>query len=142
MKNKGFSFIEIMITVLIIGIIGSIAHVSYKDNLLKAEAVTGLALLSNIRIKLEQHFQDNRTYNGGCTIIEAIPNDRYTIECETDPTSPINNESIQKYFIRITSDNFTYTLDQSNAKNTEKVPSDWIGVDSSCLVVSKNGACN
>ncbi|NQZ12955.1 MAG: type IV pilin protein [Algicola sp.] len=61
-NNKGFTLIELMIGVAIVGILASIAYPSYTDSLnrsRRAEAMTELVRVANMQ---EQYFADNRTY--------------------------------------------------------------------------------
>lgn len=138
-KVKGFTLIELMITVAIVGILSSFAYSSYRDNILRSEAVSGVAALSSFRVKLEQFFQDNRTYAGGCAIASSFNNQKFIMSCSID--EPADKESIQEYTITATSDNFEYTLDEANNKVTKKVPDGWSGKDSTCWVISKGGYC-
>lgn len=67
-SNRGFTLIEVMITVAIIAILASIAIPSYRDYVRRGQLPEAFAGLSDYRIKLEQYFQDNKNYgttNGG-----------------------------------------------------------------------------
>ncbi len=138
-KFKGFTLIELMITVAIVGILSSLAYSSYRDNILRSEAVSGVAALSSFRVKMEQFFQDNRLYQNpddttisGCNLATSFNTDKFTISCNADK---------ETYTITATSDNFVYTLDEDNTKATTTVPEGWSGKDSACWVISKGGDC-
>jgi len=63
MKNKtGFTLIEVMIVVAIIGIIAAIGYPSYTKYLHKAGRAEGSALLLEVMEKQEQHYRRERTY--------------------------------------------------------------------------------
>lgn len=66
-KNLGFSLIELMIVVAIIGILASIAVPSYTDYVRRGKVTVGPATLADARVKLEQYYQDNRNYGAGAT---------------------------------------------------------------------------
>ncbi len=136
-KVKGFTLLELMITVAIVGILGSMAYSGYRDNILRSEAVSGVAALSSFRVKLEQFFQDNRAYNNGsgsdgCGLASSFNTDKFAITCTADE---------QTYTLTATSNNFTYKLDEANTKTTTAVPDGWSGKDSSCWVINKGGDC-
>ncbi|AMM24844.1 type IV pilin protein [Variovorax sp. PAMC 28711] len=61
-KQKGFTLIEVMVTVAIIGILAAIALPSYRDYVLRAQVVDASNGLSAMRVNMERYFQDNRTY--------------------------------------------------------------------------------
>lgn len=60
--QKGFTLIELMIVVAIIGILASIAIPSYREYVQRARAADATGTLADMRIKMEQCFQDNRSY--------------------------------------------------------------------------------
>ena len=60
---RGFTLIELLITVVILGIIASIALPSYTSYLTRSKLVEAHSMLADLRVKQEQRFQDARTYS-------------------------------------------------------------------------------
>ncbi len=135
-KNKGFTLIEVLITITIVGIITAIATPLYTDHIIRSQASEGVLALSDFRVKLEQHFQDNNTYEGACgsSGLAKIPTDLkyFTITCE---------ELTQDgYLLKAQSKDFTYLVDELNNKETTVAPKNWATSDS-CWITSKGGQC-
>ncbi|CAE6944025.1 MULTISPECIES: type IV pilin protein [Pseudomonas] len=61
-KQSGFTLIEVMITVAIIGILAAIAYPSYTEYVLRGNRSEGLALLSEAAARQERYFAQNNTY--------------------------------------------------------------------------------
>ena len=62
-SSYGFTLIEVMVTVAIIGILAAIALPSYRDYVLRGQLVDAHNGLSTMRANMERYFQDNRTYD-------------------------------------------------------------------------------
>jgi type IV pilus assembly protein PilE len=60
--NGGFTLIELMITVAVVGILASVAVPSYIEHVRRSKLTDGTAALAEYRTRLEQDFQDNRNY--------------------------------------------------------------------------------
>lgn len=128
--QKGFTLVELMIVVVVIGILASIGIPSYNDYVTRGKLVEATSALSDGRVKMEQFFQDNRTYVGGTAPAET-----------TNFTYAPSNLSTTTYTITATGkgnlSTFSYTIDQANTK-TSATP--W-GNSATCWVTNKGGAC-
>lgn len=131
MKTKnGFTLIELMIVVVVIGILAGVAVPLYTDYVTRGKLIEGTSALSDARVKMEQYFQDNRTYLGGTAPANT-----------TNFTYAPGNLSTTTYTITATGigslSAFSYTINEANTK-TSNTP--W-GNSTTCWVVKKGGQC-
>lgn len=61
-KNRGFTLIELMIAVAIVGILVAIAYPSYTNSLIKGNRANAKAFLLDVAQKQQQFLLDNRAY--------------------------------------------------------------------------------
>lgn len=59
---RGFTLIEVMIVVAIIAILAGVALPAYRDYVRRGQLPEASTGLSDLRIKMEQFYQDNRRY--------------------------------------------------------------------------------
>src|SRR4051812_30759889 len=59
---EGFTLIEVMITVVIVGILAAIALPSYSVYIQRGKIVDATSKLGDLRTDMERFFMDNRTY--------------------------------------------------------------------------------
>ncbi|MDT8407349.1 MAG: type IV pilin protein [Methylococcales bacterium] len=63
-KSQGFTLIELMITVAIVGILAGIAYPSYQAHVLKSRRAIAKGDLLSLANALERHFTENNRYCG------------------------------------------------------------------------------
>lgn len=61
-KSSGFTLIEVLIVIVIIGVLAGIAYPSYTDYVLKAKRSEAQAALVNLANKQEMYYLDHRQY--------------------------------------------------------------------------------
>ena len=67
--RQGFTLIEVMIVVAIVAILAAVALPAYGDYLRRGQLPEAFTNLADLRVKMEQYYQDNRNYgNAGGTV--------------------------------------------------------------------------
>jgi type IV pilus assembly protein PilE len=116
-RQQGFTLIEIMIAVTIIGILAAIALPNYSEYVIRSNVQTGIGTLSDYRSRMEQYYQDNRFYTdtaAGATCGVAVPTAKdWAISCvgtsQTYTLTAAGSGPVS---------GFTYTVNQANARTT------------------------
>jgi len=148
-RQAGFTLLEVMITVAIVGVLAAIALPSYNYYITRSKIIDGTVKLGNFRNQMEKWFLDNRTYQpvpaAGTACGVANPatfgNDAFAITCTAN--------SATTYLILATGiaakgmGGFQYRVDQTNAKTTLALPSGWTypTPTNDCYAIRKEGTC-
>lgn len=141
LKLRGFTLIEIMITVAIIAILAAVGYPSYADFVRRGKISEAISGLSSARVNMERWFQDNRTYAGACpTTTKVLPDatSNFSFSCVGTPDAA--TYVVQAQGLGSMSE-FRYTVNQSNTKSTAHVPAGWAGQGNACWVLKKDGSC-
>jgi type IV pilus assembly protein PilE len=144
MKTQdGFTLIELLIVVAIIGILSAAAYPFYNDYVIRGKITEGTSALSDGRIKMEQFFQDNRTYSSGTLAANNCPSTLQWAASTTYFNYSCSSLSTTTYTLtatgRASMTGFTYTIDQNNNKQTTAVISGWATptMPATCWIVRK-----
>lgn len=141
--QNGFTLIELLIVVAIIGILAAVALPSYNDYVTRGKIPDATSGLAAKRVKMEQYFQDNRSYAGApdCTGTDSTTSQYFDFSCPAAATT--TTYTIQAVG-KATMAGFKYTIDQAGARTTTMTApastKGWTG-NASCWVTKKGGMC-
>ena len=149
--DAGFTLIEVMVTVAIIGILAAIALPMYGDYLIRGKLVSGTNALAALRAQMEQYYQDNRQYTSvSASIVSpclaattASTSNTFAVGC-TAASSKLTDTT---YVLTATGSGPTagtvYTVDQYNNMSTLHLPNSWGDLPSShaCWLMRKGESC-
>ena len=141
-KTRGFTLLEVMITVAIVGILAAVALPSYADYVTRSKIIDGTTKLGDFKSKMDKFFMDNRTYlNGaacGLTPLVPAPSDYFVITCgATATTYTVTATGIPANGMPAA---FIYQVNETNAKQSFG-PAGWAG-NATCWAVRKDGSCS
>ena len=142
-RGAGFTLIELMITVAIVGILAAVALPQYKQYTLRGKVSEAFNQLSSCSASLGQFYQDNRTYvNGPCSATSAgttvtTPNFTYTFTA-----SSATSYTLQATGSTSSVSGFTFTLQDDGTRKTTATPSSsgW-PTSTTCWISSRSGSC-
>lgn len=144
-KTAGFTLIELMIAVAIIGILSAVAIPAYSDYVTRSKIPDATSGLAAKRVQMEQFFQDNHTYTGAPACGSDNTSSKYfTFDCAGDYGVAATATAYTIEAVGVGSmAGFVFTIDQNNQKATTMTagaPSGWTS-NANCWVTKKGGAC-
>jgi type IV pilus assembly protein PilE len=117
-KQNGFTLIELMIVVAILGIISAVALPAYTDYLLRGKLTEAHSQLLALRTQAEQYFQDNRTYAAFDTRCPAAAGKYFTFTCDTPAPTNVAYTITATGIVAEGLDGFAFTIDQASNRAT------------------------
>ena len=151
--SKGFTVIEMLIVVAIIGLLSAIALPNYNEYVLKGKLAEAYSNLTTLQTKMEQYYQDNRKYGDAAAVLANCPTAATKTNCGVPcPGTPnvkyftftcalSNTDQGYTYTAASTELGFTFTVTETGAKKTTAVGTGWGGLNNNCWVRGKDGSC-
>lgn len=147
-SSAGFTLIELMIAVAIVAILAAVAMPSYQNYARRGQLSEAFTALSDMRVKMEQHYQDNKFYGAtnattNCPTLPGhsafpVAGKYFTITCAGGAAPS------QTFVLTATGNGglttgYDYTLNHAGIKGT----SNFHGVSSSAACwLTKSGSCD
>ncbi len=139
-NTNGFTLIELMIAVAIVGILAAVALPSYVEYVRRGKIQEATSTLADARVQLEQYYMDNRKYGGGSSPWRcgSTPHTgkHFEYKCNGDDTT---------YTITATGvgdmAGFVYTLDQANTRTSTFTGLSGWNDSTTCWITKKGETC-
>ena len=145
-RVKGFTLIELMIAVAVVAILAAIAMPSYTDYMRRSKIAEATSALLSMRTRLDQFYQDQRTFAGACVAgtVAPLPGGLkyFTVACPTlTPT---------QYTVTATGSNdmagIVFTINEANVRATTVTAGTAMANagytdNATCWVQKKGGMC-
>lgn len=140
-RQRGFTLIELMITVAIVGILAKVAIPAYLDYVKRGKLTEAFNSLSSCSMALAQYYQDNRSWASASVGTAA------TDQCPSSSTYfkyTLPTKSATGYTLTATGNagspvaGFVFTLDNVGTHATTAAPTGWM-TSATCWTSSRGG---
>jgi type IV pilus assembly protein PilE len=131
---RGFTLIELMVVVAIVAILAAVALPSYTQYVQRGKITEATSTLSELRLRAEKFFADNRTYVG---FNQVVSNPRYfTYACVTALTTFTCTATGGADM-----NGFSYAINQSNTRSSTFTGLSGWNNSTTCWVTKKGESC-
>lgn len=134
---RGFTLVELMITVAVVAVLAAIAIPAYNDYSRRSKIAEATSGLSELRLRGEKFFADNRSYaifNG------TIAGARYfDFTCPTRTATAFSCQAVGKSTAGM--GGYTYTINESNARGSTFTGLPGWNNSTTCWVTKKGETC-
>lgn len=115
-RGQGFTLIELMVAVAVVGILCAIAYPSYTKYVRQSRATDALATLAQYQLSMEQASQDNGNYGvKSCAVTVPAASAYFTLSCVLGSDSQTFVATAKGINAMV---GHTYTIDEQGTKQT------------------------
>ena len=142
---SGFTLIEVMITVAVVGILAAIALPNYNEYVMRAKIREATSKLADHRVRMEQFFVDTRSYaNPPGSTTCGVPDPAYAAGSDAFKVS-CTGASATAYAVTATGQGsmsaFVFSINEANVRATTAAPAGW-KTSANCWVLRRDGSCS
>ena len=138
---RGFTLVEVMIVGVIVAILAAIAIPQYNDYVIRSRIIEATSGLAGVRVKMEQYFLDNRSYQSGANCgLSNFQTTSFAFSCASASANVYTWTATGSGLMN----GFEYTINQNNVKTSKinagaKWPAD-AATGARCWIL-KRGPC-
>lgn len=130
-----FTLIELMVVIAIVAILATVALPAYSEYLLRGRIPEATSALAAKRVRIETHYDNNRTYVGAPDCAADTGTSQYfDFSCAAADADGYTLQAVGKGAMS----GFTFTVNQANARATTAAPSGW-ATSAACWITRKGG---
>jgi type IV pilus assembly protein PilE len=142
--KRGFTIIELLIAMVIIGILAAIAIPNYSEYIRRGQVQEAFSGLAQFRVRMEQYYQDNRQYysavnvaagNCGVSLPPAQDSQYFSFYCGSAPATGLVAPGAlaandQRFFATAVGRTgsvagFIFTISESGTRQTTGMVASW-----------------
>jgi type IV pilus assembly protein PilE len=129
--------VELLTVVAIVGILAAVSLPAYRDYVLRGKITEATSTLSDLRLRAEKWFNDNRTYVG---FNQTVTGTRYfTYSCGTPTATAYTCTATGAAGEGMSG--FVYTINESNTRTSTFTGLSGWNNSSTCWVTKKGDSC-
>ena len=141
-RSKGFSLIELLVTVAIVGILAAVAIPGYRDYVQRGKITEAQSTLSALRLGAEKWFSDNRSYVAGTPDWRTVTGTRYfTYDCNTPAITATTYTCTATGVAGEGMTGFKFTINESNVRTSTFTSVPGWNSSTTCWVKRKGETC-
>ena len=133
-RSLGFTLVEVLVVVAIVGILTAIAVPQYSQYVMRGKVTEATGALSELRLRAEKWFADNRTYVGMSATIGNATNFSYscvtaaaTFTCTATGTGSMTG--------------FVFTINETNTRASTITGHTGWNNSTTCWITKKGMTC-
>jgi type IV pilus assembly protein PilE len=138
-RQRGFTLMDVMITMAIVAILSAIAVPSYRAYVIRSRIPVALDALSSYAARMEQTYQDTARYDAAATAGTCLPTlptaNYFTISCTAANAGQTYTATATGSGLMV---GYTYTINNTGARATTAHPK---GANATCWTL-KGTACD
>ena len=136
-RGLGFTLVEVLVVVAIVGILSAIAIPQYRDYVTRGKISEATGALSDLRLRAEKFFSDNRTYVGFNATISNARHFTYACATPTATTFTCTATGVAAQGMG----GFAYTVNESNTRGSTFTSVTGWNDSTTCWVSKKGETC-